>query len=478
MSPINATPDPARRAALPVVAIVGRPNVGKSTLFNALTQTRNVLVADLPGVTRDRQYGLARVGPRPCVLVDTGGLVSQAEGVDALTAEQVRQAVDESSLVLLLVSARDGLTAEDEEVAAAVRRQGRPVLLVVNKSEDLDRGQVIGEFAGLGFDGPVFTSSAHRHGLDSLMEAVAERLPGDEEPVAEEGETDWIRLAVVGRPNVGKSTLFNRLLGEERAMALDMPGTTRDAIHAFVERDGQRFELVDTAGIRRRARIDEPVEKFSTIKAMQAIEQAHVVVVLLDATEGVTDQDLKLLGHVLEQGRALVIAVNKWDGLESAHRREVMDELDRRLSFVPWARRVTVSALHGSGLGELMDAVLEAWRSATLEMSTPELTRVLREALEAHQPPVRQGYAARLRYAHGGGKLPPRIVIHGNRTDTIPPSYVRYLENTFIRHFKLRGTPLVLEFRGGDNPYKGRRNPLSERQQKRRKRMLRHAKRK
>jgi GTP-binding protein len=461
---------------LPVVSIVGRPNVGKSTLFNALTRTRDALVADMPGVTRDRQYGISRVGQQPCVLVDTGGLVGGAEGIDYLTAQQVLQAIEESTLVLFVVSARDGLTAADEEVVETLRRENRPVLLVANKTDGTNTDISLAEFSALGFGDPIPVAAAHRRGLDTLMRAVEDQLPPYEEP--EEEDDDRRRLAIIGRPNVGKSTLVNRLLGEERVMAFDMPGTTRDTIAVDYERDGIAYELIDTAGVRRRARVHEAVEKFSVIKALQAIERAHVVVLLLDGQEGLTDQDLTLLSHVLEQGRGLVIAVNKWDNLDPDHREQVLATLDRKLQFVPWARRIRISALHGTGMDVLMKAVNEAWTSATRDIPTPELTRVLQQAFEAHQPPMSQGRTARLRYAHMGGKIPPRIIIHGNRTDTIPDSYKRYLENTFIKAFRLVGTPLRLEFRGGGNPYQDRKNKLTDRQLRKRKRLKQFADRK
>ena len=461
---------------LPVVSIVGRPNVGKSTLFNALTRTRDALVADMPGVTRDRQYGISRVGRQPCVLVDTGGLVGGAEGIDYLTAQQVLQAIGESTLVLFVVSARDGLTAADEEVAETLRREDRPVLLVANKTDGTNTDISLAEFAALGFGEPVPVAAAHRRGLDTLMREVEAQLPPYEEP--EEEEDDRRRLAILGRPNVGKSTLVNRLLGEERVMAFDMPGTTRDTIAVDYERDGIAYQLIDTAGVRRRARVHEAVEKFSVVKALQAIERAHVVVLMLDGQEGLTDQDMTLLSHVLEQGRGLVIAVNKWDNLDPEHREQVLATLDRKLQFVPWARRIRISALHGTGMDLLMKAVNEAWTSATRDIPTPELTRVLQQAFEAHQPPMSQGRTARLRYAHMGGKIPPRIIIHGNRTDTIPDSYKRYLENTFIKAFRLVGTPIRLEFRGGGNPYQDRKNTLTDRQLRKRKRLKQFADRK
>jgi len=458
---------------LPVIAIVGRPNVGKSTLFNALTRTRDALVANIPGVTRDRQYGIARVGSTPCVVVDTGGLVSQAEGIEFLTARQVHQAIEEAHLVCFVVSARDGLMAEDREIAAVLRKSGKPVLLVVNKIDGMDPGTATTDFDSLGMGAPIGISAEHRQGLDDLMEESAEFLPMDSPAESDdEGEDDKIlRLAIVGRPNVGKSTLVNRLLGEERVLTYDLPGTTRDTISTRMERDGQQYELLDTAGVRRRAKVTDAVEKFSTIKALQAIGYAHVSVLMLDARDGLTDQDTTLLGHILEQGRALVIALNKWDGLDPEHRLHVKSELERRLTFVPWARRVTISALHGSGIQELLDAVCEAWRSARLEISTPQLSRVLTRAFEAHQPPMKLGHTARLRYAHSGGKMPPRIVIHGSRTDTIPESYTRYLAGCFIKAFKLKGTPVVIEYRNSANPFKGKKNVLTKRQREKRQRL-------
>jgi GTP-binding protein len=456
---------------LPVVAIVGRPNVGKSTLFNALTRTRDALVADLPGVTRDRQYGISRVGRRPCLLVDTGGLVPGAEGIEYLTARQVHQAIDEAQAILFVVSARDGLVAADEEIAAVLRRAAKPVVVVANKVDGLDTDTALADFSRLGMGAARAVAAAHRRGLEGMMDAVEGNLPAQFEEAAEPEDGDRLRLAIVGRPNVGKSTLVNRLLGEERMLAFDEPGTTRDSIRVHLERDGRQYELIDTAGVRRRARISEAVEKFSTIKALQAIEQAHVVVLMLDAREGLTDQDTTLLGHILAEGRALVIAINKWDGLDPDHRKYVRRELDRKLGYVDWAQRVTISALHGSGIQELLAAVQTAWRSATADFGTPELTRVLQAAFEAHQPPMKQGRSAKLRYAHAGGRLPPRIIVHGNRTDTIPDAYRRYLTNCFIRHFKLKGTPLIVEFRDSDNPYKGRRNTLTPRQMEKRRRL-------
>jgi GTP-binding protein len=456
---------------LPVVAIVGRPNVGKSTLFNALTRTRNALVADMPGVTRDRQYGISQVGESNCLLVDTGGLVAGAEGLEYLTAQQVHQAIDEASLVVFLVSARDGLTPADEEVATTLRRLGSPVLLVANKIDGMQAEVGVADFSSLGMGEAIPVAAAHRSGMEALMKAVSDRLPPASEPEPEIDDEATLRLAILGRPNVGKSTLVNRLLGEERVMAFDLPGTTRDSISTAMERDGQRYELIDTAGVRRRSRVSSALEKFSVIKALQAMERAHVVALMLDAREGLTDQDLTLLGHILEQHKGLVLVLNKWDGMDEAQRESVLSEMERRLRYVPWARVIRLSALHGSGLNELIKAVQEAWRNATREFSTPELTRVLQKAFEAHQPPMTRGRSAQLRYAHAGGKLPPRIIIHGSRTDTVPDDYRRYLENTFVRHFKIKGTPVVIHFKSGANPFKDRKNVLTERQKAKRRRL-------
>jgi len=464
---------------LPVVAIVGRPNVGKSTLFNALTRTRDALVADMPGLTRDRQYGVSDVGETACVLIDTGGLVGQAEGIDYLTARQVHQAIEESQLVFFVVSAREGLTSADEEIVKLLRQHDRPVILVGNKIDGTDPHVSLAEFAALGMGPALPVAASHRRGVTALMqEAGAVLPPADGGEEAEEEDQNRLRLAIVGRPNVGKSTLVNRLLGEERVMAYDQPGTTRDSISTFMEHKGVKYELIDTAGVRRRSRVTELVEKFSIIKALQAIDRAHVVILMLDAGEGITDQDTTLLGHILQQGRALVIALNKWDNMEEYDRQQVLANMDRRLQYVTWARQIRLSALHGSGLKELIKAVEEAWRSATIDMSTPELTRVLQKAWEAHQPPMSQGRTSRLRFAHAGGSLPPRIIIHGNRTDAIPAAYRRYLENVFIKHFKLRGTPLFIDFRSGSNPYKDKKNKLSPRQLAKRKRLKKFTQRK
>lgn len=460
---------------LPVIALVGRPNVGKSTLFNYLTRTRDALVADQPGLTRDRKYGRAVVGPVPCLLVDTGGLSGAEEGIDELMAQQTRLAIDEADVVLLLVDARQGLTPVDTEIAQLLRRQGKPVQVVVNKSEGMEAALVASEFFALGLGEPLAIAAAHGRGMEALMGAV---LAGFEAPEEAEPEAapDETRVAIVGRPNVGKSTLVNRLLGEERVLAYDLPGTTRDSVFIPFEHHGQRYTLIDTAGIRRRARVSEAVERFSIIKAMQAIEAAHVVILVLDAHQGVSEQDATLLGQVLDSGRGLIIAVNKWDGLSGDQRERVRSELHRRLSFVDFAEVHFISARHGTGIGHLLEAVDRAFDSAMRDLSTSELTRMLEAAVEAHQPPLVRGRRIKLRYAHQGGRNPPVVVIHGNQIQSVPETYKRYLVNHFRAALKLHGTPLRVEFKGGENPYAGRRNVLSERQIARKKRLVKHVK--
>jgi GTP-binding protein len=459
---------------LPLVALVGRPNVGKSTLFNALTQTRDALVADQPGLTRDRHYGICRLGQRPFVVVDTGGLGGEEEGLAGLTARQAQAAIAEAAVVVFVVDARDGAVAQDQNVLAGIRRSGKPLLLAVNKTDGLDEAQALAEFAGFGVALTLPLAAAHRRGVDDLLDALQPLLPADPDAPEADADPDRIRLAIVGRPNVGKSTLVNRLLGEERVIASDVPGTTRDAISIDLERDGRRYRLIDTAGIRRRARVEEMVEKISVIKSLQAIAASQVVAVMLDGSEGVTDQDATVLGHVLESGRALVLAVNKWDGLDTYQRDQVRKELERKLQFATFAPMVFISAKHGSGLRELMRAVHRSFDSATRSFSTSEVTRALEMAVTSHPPPSVRGRAAKLRFAHPGGSNPPTFIIHGTRVASLPVSYKRYLENFFRERFKLVGTPLRLEFRENANPYEGKRNPLTERQVRSRRRLIRH----
>ncbi|HET9189002.1 MAG TPA: ribosome biogenesis GTPase Der [Rudaea sp.] len=462
---------------LPVVALVGRPNVGKSTLFNVLTRTRDALVHDLPGLTRDRQYGVCRLGAREFVVVDTGGLTGEKEGIGALTARQAQLAVAEADRIVFVVDARDGLLPADRNILATLRRSGKPVLLAVNKTDGLDENAALAEFSTLGLPSPLALSSAHGRGVPALVDAVLAGLPqADPDALAAESANDGVRVAIVGRPNVGKSTLVNRLLGEERVVVSDVAGTTRDAIRVRLERDGKRYTLIDTAGVRRRARVEEAVEKFSVIKTLQSIAAAHVAVVLLDAREGVSEQDATLIGHVLEEGRALVIAVNKWDGLSTYEREQCRVSLGRKLDFVGYARVVTISALHGSGIAELMKAIDRAHASATREFGTAELTRALEKAYESYQPPMVRGHAPKLRFAHPGGTNPPGIIIHGSRTRHVAEAYRRYLENFFRKRFRLEGTPVRIEFRESENPFAGRKNELTEGQKRKRQRMIRKAK--
>ncbi|HET6632771.1 MAG TPA: ribosome biogenesis GTPase Der [Rhodanobacteraceae bacterium] len=459
---------------LPVVALVGRPNVGKSTLFNALTRRRDALVVDLPGVTRDRHYALCQRGEQPFMLVDTGGLGDREDGIDALTAQQVRVAIEEAAALVLIVDARDGLLPRDHAILGELRRSGKPIVLAVNKTDGLDTHGAMAEFAALGMAASLPLSAAHQRGMDELLAALMPHLPEPGPETERAMDDERIRVAIVGRPNAGKSTLINRLLGEERLVVSDIAGTTRDAIEVSLERDGHRYTLIDTAGIRRRARVEEVVEKFSVIKAMQAIAAAQVVVLLVDAHENLAEQDLTLIGHVLEQGKALVVALNKWDGLDSYARERCRSELDRRLDFVPWAPRVTLSARHGSGIRELMRAVVRGHTAAGRELGSAELTRALEAAYAANPPPLAAGHAPKLRFAHPGGRFPPTIVIHGTRTRHIAASYRRYLENFLRKRFRLDGTPLRIEFREGENPFAGRRNVLSQRQVKKRQRLIRN----
>ena len=462
---------------LPVIVLVGRPNVGKSTLFNRLTRTRDALVADQPGLTRDRKYGVGRLGSRPYVVVDTGGISHGSDGVDLLMQQQVQQAIGEADQVLFIVDARDGLTAADETIAAGLRRTGKPVTLVVNKTEGLDYDSISGDFFSLGIGEPLPIAAAHGRGVHGLMDRVLSTLPAAF-AADEEARHPGVQIAFVGRPNVGKSTLVNRLLGEERVVAFDQPGTTRDSIFIPFDRGAKHYTLIDTAGMRRRSRISEAVEKFSVIKTLQAIEQANVVLLVLDARQGVSEQDAGLAGHIVDSGRALVVVINKWDGLAQDERERVKTELQRRLAFLDFADWRFVSALHGSGVGLLLDAVDNAYNAAMSDFKTPQLTRILEDAVGEHQPPMVHGRRIKLRYAHQGGKNPPIIVIHGNQTAQVPAAYQRYLMNRFRALLSLRGTPLRIEFKSGENPYAGRRNKLTDRQRRKRGRMMKHVRKK
>jgi GTP-binding protein len=448
---------------LPVIALVGRPNVGKSTLFNVLTRTRDALVADLPGLTRDRQYGYGRNGPVPFIVVDTGGLVVDAQGVEELMARQSMLAIHEADTVLFLVDSRAGCMPTDHFVAQTLRKLNKKVIVVANKAEGLDTDFAGSDFHQLGLGEPQAVSAAHGDGIRALMERA---LEGFGHPTESSYNDMGIKVAVIGRPNVGKSTLINRLLGDERLVAYDQPGTTRDAVYVPFERDSKKYTLIDTAGVRRRARVEEAVEKFSVIKALQAVDDANVVIGVIDAHDTVAEQDASLFGMVAERGRALIIAVNKWDGIPTDKRDEIRQGLDLRLPFLDFAPIHFISALHGSGVGDLVHAVDSAYAASMREMPTPELTRVLETAMEQHQPPLVRGRRIKLRYAHQGGKNPPIIVIHGNQINEVPDAYKRYLGNVFRKTFKLDGTPVRVEFRSDENPFKDKRNPLTPRQRR------------
>jgi GTP-binding protein len=457
----------------PVIALVGRPNVGKSTLFNCLTRSRDALVADQPGLTRDRKYGEGKVGEKPYILIDTGGLSGNEEGLDELMAGQVWQAVQEATAVLFLVDAREGLNAADQEIGRRLRQSNKTIYLVVNKIDGTNPEIATAEFHALGLGEPYGVTASHGRGVAALMDEVLQDFPQADE---EEPELPGIKIAIVGKPNVGKSTLVNRILGEERVLTYDMPGTTRDSIFIPFERYGKHYTLIDTAGVRRRSKIDDKLEKFSVIKALQAIEEANVVVLVIDAHEGITDQDAHLLGFVLDVGRALIIAVNKWDGLDSDQRQRVKQELDRRLQFVDFAEIRFISALHGTGVGELYAPIEVAYEAAYKNLSTPQLTKILEDAVAAHQPQLVRGRRIKLRYAHQGGKNPPVIVIHGNQVDQVPGHYKRFLMKYFRDALKLYGTPVRLEFKSGANPFAGKRNKLTPRQQQKKKRLMKHIK--
>jgi GTPase len=470
---------------LPVIALVGRPNVGKSTLFNRLTRSRDAIVADFAGLTRDRKYGEGELDGRRFIVIDTGGISGddvsggadgKGNGIEQLMAGQSLQAMEEADAVLFLVDAREGLTATDQFIANHLRSHNRNVFLVANKIDGLNEDVAIAPFFELGLGEVYSITASHGRGVKALMQHALGRIPEVPEPVAEEAVHHGIKIAVVGRPNVGKSTLVNRMLGEERVVVFDLPGTTRDSIYIDYERHGKPYTLIDTAGVRRRKNIKLVVEKFSIVKTLQAIGDANVVILLVDAREGLVDQDLHMMGSVVEAGRALVVAVNKWDGLEEDQKNTVRRELDRRLRFVQFADVHFISALHGTGVGHLYQSVERAYQSATHKFSTNHLTRVLEAATAEHAPPLVRGRRIKLRYAHTGGHNPPIIVIHGNQTDDVPAHYVRYLEKTFRRALELHGTPLRIQFKTAENPYAGKKNKLTERQQARKRRLMQHVK--
>ncbi|WP_263078849.1 ribosome biogenesis GTPase Der [Endozoicomonas sp. Mp262] len=461
----------------PVIALVGRPNVGKSTLFNRLTRSRDALVANVAGLTRDRKYGEGKLGAKPYIVVDTGGISGDEEGIDFAMAEQSLAAIEEADIVLFLVDARAGLTAADEMISDHLRRQGKQYHLVLNKVDNLDADQAETDFAALGVGNAYHIAAVHGRGvrnmIDDVMEDIAHEADDEEENAV---DARGIKISIVGRPNVGKSTLVNRLLGEDRVVVYDQAGTTRDSVYIPYERFGQEYTLIDTAGVRRRGKIKEAIEKFSVIKTLQAIEDANVVVMVFDAREGIVDQDLHLLGFVLESGRAVVLAINKWDGMQEDEKKQIKEELSRRLNFINFARLHMISAKHGTGVGHLYDSIEEAYECATRKLSTNQLTRILEDAISEHQPPLVHGRRIKLRYCHAGGMNPPTLVIHGNQTDAVPNAYKRYLENTYRKVLKIMGTPIRVEFRSGENPFEGRKNKLNDRQLKKKRRLMEHVK--
>ncbi|NOR68225.1 MAG: ribosome biogenesis GTPase Der [Methylomarinum sp.] len=461
---------------LPVIALVGRPNVGKSTLFNYLTRSREALVADYPGLTRDRKYGRVRRGERDCLVVDTGGITDDSEGIDGFAKKQVQVALEEADVVFFLVDAREGMNSSDEAIADSLRKLNKPIVLVANKIDGLNAAVATVDFYSLALGEPVQIAASHGRGVKELLSQIDILVPPDDEEIEEEEK--GISIAVVGRPNVGKSTLVNRILGEERVVVFDEAGTTRDSIYIPFERNEQKFTLIDTAGMRRRAKVSLVVEKFSIIKALQAVEKSNVVIYLVDAREGITDQDAHLLGMVLEAGRALIIGLNKWDGISVDQKELIKKQLDIKLSFLDFAEKRPISALHGSGVGKLFDVVHDLYDAAMVDMSTPVLTRILKEAVATHQPPLVNGRRIKLKYAHQGGRNPPTVVIHGVQTDALPGAYKRYLMNFFRTQMELHGTPVRLVFKSTENPFQGQKNKLTDRQIKKRQRLVKYNKKK
>ena len=461
---------------IPVIALVGRPNVGKSTLFNQMTRSRDALVADFSGLTRDRKYGEGQYEGRRFIAIDTGGISGDEAGIDAVMAKQSLQAIEEATAVLFLVDAKAGLTPADEFIADQLRRTGKPAHLVINKTDGRDPDVAGSEFHQLGFASVFYIAAAHNRGIRSMLDDIlSPELDAETEEDAL-AEARGIRISVVGRPNVGKSTLVNRLLGEERVVVFDLPGTTRDSIYIPFERRDQAYTLIDTAGVRRRKNIREAVEKFSIIKTLRAIEDAHVVIMVIDAREGLVDQDLHLIGFILDAGKALIVTVNKWDGMEPDDRDVVRAQLQRRLTFLDYARVHFISALHGSGVGDLYGSIHECYDSAMAKWSTNRLTQLLQDVVSQHQPPMVHGRRIKLRYAHQGGSNPPRIVVHGNQTESLSSAYKRYLENSFRKVLKVVGTPIRFEFKSSENPFAGRVNQLTSRQKAKRERLVRHIK--
>ncbi|MBO6753028.1 MULTISPECIES: ribosome biogenesis GTPase Der [Spongiibacter] len=462
---------------VPVIALVGRPNVGKSTLFNRLTKSRDALVANFPGLTRDRKYGDAVLGDRRFIVIDTGGINGDEEGIDEAMAQQSLQAIDEADAVLLMLDARAGLMPADHGLIEHLRGCSKPVFMVANKIDGADPNVAMAEFYQTGAADIYPLTATHGKGVRKLVEDVLELFPEADEAGEEEKATGK-KIAVVGRPNVGKSTLVNRMLGEDRVVVYDQPGTTRDSVYINYERDGEAYTLIDTAGVRKRRHINEAVEKFSIVKTLKAIDDANVVILVMDGRENIVEQDLHLLGQVVDAGRAVVVAINKWDGLTADQKNRIKTELDRRLQFIDFAEVHFISALHGTGVGHLYESIEKAYRSATQDLQTRRLTMILEGAVYDHAPPMINGRRIKLRYAHPGGHNPPIVVIHGNQTDKVPQSYTRYLEKVFRRELNMVGTPIRIEYKTSDNPYEGRKNQLSKRQIDRKRRLVSFVKKK
>ena len=460
----------------PVISLVGRPNVGKSTLFNRLSNSRQALVSDFEGLTRDRQYATVQLDDETkCSIIDTGGLTNEDSLIDTGIHEQVLSALDESDVIFFIVSNKDGVTSLDLDISSQLRKLRKNIILVCNKAEGLNQ-VTAAEFFELGLGEPILISAEHNQGISELIEASIPLLPQSFED--NKTEVKGIAVAVLGRPNVGKSTLINRILGEERVLAIDIPGTTRDTIFIPFEREGEQYTLIDTAGIRRKRSVEEKVEKFSIIKAIDALEDSHVVILVLDAHEGVTEQDATLLGMIADKGRALLIVINKWDGLDNYQKSEVKRKLDVKLSFVSYASVHYISALHGSGVGKLFSPIKKSFEHAGKRFPTSLLNKILEKANQAHQPPPVAGRRPRLKFVNQSDVFPPTLIFHGNHVTNIPNSYERFLKNFFIDSLKLSNTPIKLEFKSGDNPFKDKKNKLSARQVQKRKRLMKFIKKK
>jgi GTP-binding protein len=460
---------------MPVIAIVGRPNVGKSTLFNRLSKKRDALVVDQPGVTRDRQYAEVEFEGQKLIIIDTGGIEEEDQGIRTKMMQQSWVAVEEADLILFMVDGKEGISSDDNKIAKGLRTKNKKTILLVNKTDGRDPDLAKADFFELGFSDVFSIAASQNRGLQPLISHILSLLP-ESETVMDHCENNGIPIAIVGRPNVGKSTLVNRILGEERVVVFDQAGTTRDSIFIPMERDGREYVLIDTAGVRRRAKVTDVLEKYSVIKTLQAIEAAEVVVMVFDAREGILDQDLRMIDFVLEAGRALVIAINKSDGLNYEQRKNIAKDSDQKLEFVPFIEVLKISALHGTGISELFRAVHIAHKNATTKVATPKLTRILTDAVQQHEPPMVHGRRIKLRYAHMGGILPPIIVIHGNQTSDLPETYQRFLIGAFRKALRLKGTPIRLVLKTGENPYEGKKNVLTDRQVRRRQRLMKRVK--